>query len=310
MRQTRAVSAAYVLHIAVTTVAISSLASPARAQELEPRAYSPSPVGTTFAVVAATRSAGDVLTDPTLPLEDVEAKAGVLALGGGYVFAIAGRQASILGVVPVTWLEAKGQIGEDRRTANRRGLSDPRLKVSMILAGARAMKPADFAKAVPRTLVGVSLTVGPPIGQYDRTKLVNLGANRWSFKPEAGVSRRIDRWTIEGYAGVWFFTTNREFYTGSSVRRQDPILTLQGHASYALSRRAWVAFDATWYTGGRSNLDGTDKLDLQRSTRLGATVSLPLTARQSFKLSYSAGAATRIGGDFRTIGVSWQKVWF
>ena len=28
-----------------------------------------------------------------------------------------------------------------------------------------------------------------PAGQYDRTKLVNLGANRWSFKPEAGISR-------------------------------------------------------------------------------------------------------------------------
>jgi hypothetical protein len=230
--------------------------------------------------------------------------------GGGHVFAIAGRQASILAVVPVTWLEASGQIGEDRRTANRRGLSDPRIKMSMILAGSRAMKPAEFAKTPQHTIVGVSLTVGPPLGQYDRTRLVNLGANRWSFKPEVGVSRRIDRWTVEGYAGVWLFTTNSEFYTGSSVRRQDPILTLQGHVSYALSRRAWAAFNGTWYTGGRTNLDGTDKLDLQRSTRLGATLSLPLTARQSIKVSYSAGATTRIGGDFRTIGVSWQKVWF
>jgi hypothetical protein len=152
--------------------------------------------------------------------------------------------------------------------------------------------------------------VGVPLGQYDRTKLVNLGANRWSFKPEVAVSRRIDRWTVEGYAGVWLFTTNREFYTGSSVRRQDPIVALQGHVSYALPRRAWLAFNGTWYTGGRSNVNGSDKLDLQRSTRLGATLSLPLTMRQSIKVSYSAGATTRIGGDFRTVGVSWQKVWF
>jgi hypothetical protein len=310
MRQTRAVSAALVLHLVTTTVAIGSVATPARAQELEPRAYSPSPVGTTFAVVAATRSAGDVLTDPTLPLEDVEAKAGVLVLGGGHVFAIAGRQASILGVLPITWLDASGEVGDNSHTASRRGLSDPRIKMSMILAGARAMRPAEFAKTQQHTIVGVSLTVGPPLGQYDRTRLVNLGANRWSFKPEVGVSRRIDRWTIEGYAGVWMFTTNHEFYTGSSVRRQDPILSLQGHVSYALPRRAWVAFNGTWYTGGRSNLDGVDKLDLQRSTRLGTTLSLPLTARQSIKVSYSAGAQTRIGGDFRTIGVSWQKVWF
>jgi hypothetical protein len=189
-------------------------------------------------------------------------------------------------------------------------LADARIKASMILAGSRAMTPAEFARAQQHTILGVSLMVGVPLGQYDRTKLVNLGANRWSFKPEVAVSRRIDRWTVEGYAGVWLFTTNREFYTGSSVRRQDPIVALQGHVSYALPRRAWLAFNGTWYTGGRSNVNGSDKLDLQRSTRLGATLSLPLTMRQSIKVSYSAGATTRIGGDFRTVGVSWQKVWF
>ena len=40
-----------------------------------------------------------------------------------------------------------------------------------------------------RTLVGVSLTVAPPLGQYDDTKVINLGTNRWSVKPEIGLSR-------------------------------------------------------------------------------------------------------------------------
>lgn len=295
--------------IVVATLFLSCTTAVARAQELEPRAYSPSPTGTTFLVLAASRSAGDVLTDPTLPLEDVAAEVGVLALGAGRVLGVAGRQLQVLGVVPVTWAEASGQVGEGRRTASRRGLADPRFKVSMILAGSPALSPAEFAKAPQRTIVGASIIIGPPLGQYDRTKLVNLGANRWSFKPEVGVSRRIERWTVEGYAGLWLFTRNDMFYTGASVRRQDPILSLQGHLSYTFSNRSWIAFNGTWYTGGRTNIDHVDKLDLQRSTRLGATFSWPLAARQSIKASYSSGAMTRIGADFRTITIGWQKVW-
>lgn len=309
MRVTRAALAALAIRIALGTIP-SIIPAAVGAQELEPRAYSPSPAGTTFLVVAASRSAGSVLTDPTLPIQDVDARVIGLALGFGHTFGVGGRQLLVLGVLPMTWADASGEIGEDRRTASRRGLADSRFKVSMILAGSRAMTPAEFAKTPQRMIVGASITVAPPLGQYDPTKLVNLGANRWSFKPEIGASRRINQWTIEGYGGVWLFTKNDEFYTGSSVRRQDPILSLQGHVSYTFPTRAWMAFDATWYTGGRTNIDGIDKLDLQRSTRLGATFSLPLPARQSIKVSYSGGATTRIGGDFRTIVVAWQRIWF
>ena len=279
-------------------------------QELEPRAYSPSPIGTTFLVVSATRSAGGVLTDPTLPIADVEAEAGVLTLAAGHTFRLAGKQALVLGGLPITWADASGQVGEDRRSVSRRGLADPRIKLSVILRGSAAMTPAEFVKAPRRTVLGTSLTVVPPIGQYDPTKLINLGSNRWSFKPEIGVSYPSGRWTIDGYAGVWFFTDNDTFYPGTFHRQQNPIVALQGHVSYALARRAWLAFDGTWYSGGRSNVNGVDKLDLQRSTRLGATVSLPIHARQSLKVSYSAGATTRFGGDFRTITAAWQLVLF
>ncbi len=57
---------------------------PANAQELEPRAYSPSPVGVTFLVVGYAHSVGDVLFDPSLPFEGVEARLDYVALGLGY----------------------------------------------------------------------------------------------------------------------------------------------------------------------------------------------------------------------------------
>jgi hypothetical protein len=282
----------------------------ATAQELEPRAYSPSPVGTTFIVVSATRSAGGVFTDPALPITNVEATLGVLGLAAGHTFELFGRQALFLGAVPIAWGDASGEIGEDRRTASRRGLADPRLRLSIILKGSPAMTPAEFVKAPRRTIVGASLAVAPPLGQYDRAKLVNLGSNRWSFKPEIGVSYPAGRWTIDVYGGVLLFTSNDQYYPGASVRRQDPIVAVQSHVSYTLARRSWVAINGTWYSGGRSSVNGVDNEDLQRNTRLGATLSIPVGARQSIKVAYSAGATTRTGADFRTVTAAWQIVFF
>ena len=115
------------------------IVSSASAQDLEPRAYSPSPIGTNFVVISATRSAGGVFTDPSLPITNVDATSGVLGLAYGHTFDLFGRQALLLGVLPVAWGEASGDIGEQRRTASRRGLADPRVRLSVILKGSPAM---------------------------------------------------------------------------------------------------------------------------------------------------------------------------
>jgi hypothetical protein len=145
------------------------------------------------------------------------------------------------------------------------------VKLSMILSGSPPMRPADFARAPRRTILGTSLTVAPPTGQYDAAKLINLGSHRWAFKPEIGLSHPIGQWTFDTYAGVWFFTENDTFYPGLSTRHQNPILAIQGHASYTFRRRSWLAINGTWFTGGRTSIDGVEKADLQRNTRLGAT---------------------------------------
>jgi hypothetical protein len=282
----------------------------AAGQELEPRAYSPSPSGTTFFVVSATGSTGDVFTEPSAALQDVQADVGLLGLAVGHVFPMLGKSAMILGIVPIAWGHASGSVGEGRREANRRGLADPRVRMSVILAGSRPMSPAEFAREPRRTIVGTSLTVVPPAGQYSPSKLVNLGTNRWSFKPEVGVSVPLDRWTVDAYAGMWLFTSNDAYYPGMSLRHQDPVFGFQGHVSYTLKRRAWVAVNATWYTGGQVEVDSVNAADAYRNTRLGATLAIPIGRRQSLKVAYNAGAATRVGTDFTTITAAWQLVIF
>jgi hypothetical protein len=282
----------------------------ANGQELEPRAYSPSPSGTSFLVVSATRSSGGVFTDASAPLTDVDAEVGILGLSIGHTFALLGRSAMVLGVVPVTWGQASGQIGEDRREASRRGLADPRVRLSMLFLGSPPATPEAFARRRRQPVLGASLTVVMPVGQYDSTKLVNLGSNRWSLKPEVGLSLPAGRWTFDGYAGVWWFTDNGAYYPGPSRRHQDPVIAVQGHVSYTLGRRAWIAANATWYGGGQMQVNDLPTADPYRNSRLGATWAIPLGMRQSLKISYSAGAATRVGADFKTISGAWQLVIF
>lgn len=286
------------------------MADAASGQELEPRAYSPSPTGTTFLVVSATRSAGGVFTDPSAPLTDVDAAVGVLGIGVGHSFALFGKSALVLGLLPIAWGEASGNLGEDRRETSRRGLADPRVKLSLILAGSQPMTPAEFVRRRRGPIFGTSVTIVPPIGQYSSTKLVNLGSHRWSVKPEIGMSLPFGRWTVDSYAGVWLFTDNDVYYPGSSHREQNPVVALQGHVSYALGRRAWIAVNGTWYAGGQAIVNGAKAVDPYRNTRLGATWAIPVGARQSVKVAYSAGAATRIGADFRTISAAWQMTLF
>ena len=291
-------------------VALLATSGQAAAQDLEPRAYAASPVGVNFVVVAAGRSTGGVLVDPSLPIEDVEASVNSIALGYGRTFGLFNHTALFVAAAPVAWLDASGRVGEETGQVSRTGLADPRFKLSVNLVGGRAVTVQEFARAPRPTILGVSIMAVPPLGQYDRTKLINLGANRWSFKPEVGFSRLAGKWTIDGYAGVWLFTANDAFYTGESRRTQRPIVSLQAHVSYTLRPRWWLAADATWYSGGTTRVDGLEKADFQRNSRIGATLSLPFGQQQSLKITGSSGATTRIGADFTTIVVAWQLSWF
>lgn len=147
-----------------------------------------------------------------------------------------------------------------------------------------------------------------PSGQYDPAKLINIGSNRWSFKPEVGLSQPAGRWLLEAYGGVWLFTDNTDFY-GGSRREQKPIGTLQAHASYTFRPRLWLAGDATYYGGGRSTLAGVVKSDVQSNSRFGLTLGLPLGRRQSLKVAWATAFTTRVGGDFDTVAVAWQMLW-
>jgi hypothetical protein len=279
------------------------------AQELEPRAYSPSPVGANFVVLGGARSTGGVVADPSIPITDIEAEVNSASLGYGRTFGLFGRSASAGIGQPYIWATVTGNVFEQARTVDRSGISDTRLRLAMNILGGPALTPAEFAKRRPGRTLGTSVVVVVPTGQYYSDKLVNLGTNRWAFRPEVGFSQPLQRWSFEAYAGVWLYTDNDDFF-GGNHREQDPIGALQGHVSYTFRPRLWLAADATYYTGGRTTVNGIENADLQANSRYGMTFSAPVWRRNSVKISGTTGGTTRIGGSFDSIAVAWQFLWF
>ncbi len=278
-----------------------------RAQQLEPRAYSVSPRGTNFAVVGFGRSSGDVTFDPALPIEDGASTLHAFFFGYARAIGFAGRSASIAVQAPYVWGTLQGLINGSFEQARRSGLADPTLRFAVNLYGAPAMDLEEFKDYRQKTTIGSSVAVVAPLGQYDPARFVNIGSNRWSVKPEIGLSRREGRWYFDLYLGAWVFTDNSNFRGG--VRSQNPIGSLQMHVSRNIRRRLWVAFDANYYFGGRTSFNGSRNADIQRNSRAGGTLSIPVTARQSLKFTGSAGARTTIGANFVSIGVAYQYLW-
>ena len=135
-------------------------------------------------------------------------------------FNLAGRSANAGLVLPIVGGHLEGIYLGAPAEASRFGLGDPRLRLAMNLYGAPTMTPAEFASYVQGTIVGVSVTVAPPLGQYDSTKVINLGTHRWSIKPEVGLSQTFGQWVVEMMAGVWVFTDNKEFLRGTARGRR------------------------------------------------------------------------------------------
>jgi hypothetical protein len=155
-----------------------------------------------------------------------------------------------------------------------------------------------------------------PTGQFDPTKAINLGANRWAFKPELGYSRRRGHWVLDAYASVWFFTENPEFFShneyfpGTQSQTQDPIGAVEAHVSYDVRPFLWVSLDGNFWYGGKTSLDGVENpATLQKNSRIGVTASFPLGRHQSLKVGYARGAYIHFGGDFKVASAAWQYSW-
>jgi hypothetical protein len=284
------------------------------AQQLEPRSYSPSPVGANFAAVGYGYSTGGVLFDPSIPVTNAHADINATSLGYGRTFGFLGKQGLITIGIPYAWGILTGEVGPTLKDSmvRRSGLGDLQTKLSLNIIGSPALSPQAFAKTPPKPFIfGASLLVVAPTGQYYPTKVINISTDRWAFKPELGASYIVDRKLyLDLFYGVWFFGDNTQFYPGSNVQSEAPLSSMQFHVSYTFNTRFWVAADATWYSGGATSTNGGPQVARQDNTRAGLLAAFKITPSQSIKATFSKGATARVGQNFDSYGLGYQYLWF
>jgi hypothetical protein len=279
-----------------------------QAQELEPRSYSNTPVGMNFLLAGYGHTDGGLATDPSLPLDNAELTIHSALAAYARSLDVLGKSAKIDAIVPYAWLSGSAEYQGELRERNVSGFGDPRLRFSMNFFGAPALSLKEFGSYSQDLIFGASVQVFLPLGQYDPDRLVNIGTNRWAFRPELGISKAWRNWTFEGTAGVKFHADNDDFF-GGRLREQDPIFSLQAHVIYSFPRSIWLALDGTYYLGGRSTVNGVEGDDLQKNSRLGATLAIPVSRSHSIKIHASMGTTVRTGTDFDAVAIVWQYRW-
>jgi hypothetical protein len=293
---------------ALAVVVIAAGVSSALAQDIEPRAYSNIPIGVNFLLMGYAYSKGGLATDPSVPLTNADLRIHSAIFGYARSLDVWGQSGKFDAIVPYAGLSGSAESAGTPHEREVSGFGDPRLRFSVNFYGAPALSLKEFADYRQDLIVGASLQVSVPVGQYDSDKLVNIGTNRWFFKPEIGVSKAWNAWTLELAAGATFYTDNEDFF-GGKTREQDPIYSIQGGVIYSFASGVWVGLNGTYFTGGRTTVNGVKGDDMQQNSRVAATLAFPVDRRNSIKLYASDGVSTRIGSDFTVFGVAWQYRW-
>lgn len=291
------------------------LASPVallHAQDLSPRAYVITPLHSNAITLTYAYYSGSVLFNGAAPITGATGTYSVPVFTYYHSFGLLGRSSNLNLAIPYAVGTFQGELVGVGQQIYRSGLVDTTFRLSVNLKGGPAMDAGEFVKWKQKKLLGVSVKVVAPTGQYDPSKIVDWGSNRWSFKPELGYSGRRGHMLLDTYAGVWFFTTNHQSYSASGPQPQTerPIGSFEGHLSYDLKPRFWLSLDGNFWFGGLTILNGVENPSTrQTSSRIGGTVSLPMGKHQSVKVSYADGTYVRYGGNYQNVSAAWQYSW-
>jgi hypothetical protein len=287
-----------------------------RAQDFAPRAYIITPIHTNAVTITYAFLDGSIDIPGSVPITGSTATVNISTISFFHTFKFFGRSANLTAYLPYGVGNFSGNVGQTGIHAYRSGLLPAVFRFSVNLIGGPAMDTDEFKKWRQKTLLGVSIRLVPPTGQYDPTKLINYGANRWAFKPELGFSRRRNHWILEIYGGAWIFTQNPEFFShnqfspGTNTQSQNPIGIFEGHLNYDFKPRLWVSLDGNFWFGGSTSLNGVPTPGTyQQNSRIGISSSIPLNKHQALKFSYNRWAQTRYGGNYWSVTAGWQFGW-
>lgn len=284
-----------------------------QAQDLEPRRWSHLPTGLNILGVGLADSSGDILFDPALLVRDADYDLSIAGLSYVRAFDLLGKSARLDVVAPFVKGRWEGVVDGVDTVVRRKGMADPWLRLSVNLYGAPALKGKEYMQYLSEhqtnTTIGAGLSVIAPLGEYSSDVLINLGSNRWVFRPQLGVLHQRKKWQFELTGSVFLYQTNSDFWKGTT-RKEDPLWFIQSHAIYSISQKWWTSLSVGFAHGGRSTISGDRKDDDARTSFMAASVGINLNRSMGLKISYLRSRTnTSLGRDTDTFSLGWSYRW-
>jgi hypothetical protein len=279
------------------------------AQFSDPRTYEDTPAGTNQIEVGVGYARGDASIDTSVIVTGAQLDLLQGTIDYTRYFGWLHRLMWVEAGVPVAHLA--GSISGTNVQRSTAGAGDSSYALGMLLKGGPALSPSQFADYKPSTVLGVSFTATAPTGSYDPERILNLGADRWSFKPEIGVSHPFgpeQKWVFDAYSNVYFYTDNTS-YRGREILRQEALPGLEGHMSYSFNDSVWTSLDLRYSFRASTILNGVNQDNPQQNLVLGTETNVSVTGRNSLVFAVAKSLVHRNGPAVTGVSVRYDYTW-
>lgn len=284
------------------------------AQELQPRRWSHLPLGSNFSGASYAYTSADIYFSPSLKVDDATLEMHTVAASYLHTFEFLGRSARFDIVQAYQDGRWQGILDGLPASARRSGMSDTAVRFSMALLGAPPLKGTEFREyrasvADCETIVGVGITTILPTGRYLKDRLLNIGSNRFTVRPEFGIVHSRGPWSFEWDLGIYLFSDNTSFFKGNTLE-QDPLFATQAHVVYTFRPGLWFGMGAAFGTGGQSSVNNQASDDSRNNLLWGASVGIPVNPRLGLKLTYiNSNSLERAGSDSHSVLFGAAMMW-
>lgn len=278
------------------TLAIPLMARLSQAQDIEPRRWSHMPIGANFGAAAYAYTTGDIYLEPELRIENAQFDLQTIAVKYIRSFELLGMSARVDLTQPYQIGHWSGLLNGAPAQVERDGFADTSVRFAVNLFGAPPLAGKEFAeyraKADHETIVGMGLVLQLPTGQYYDDKLINLGNNRFTFRPQLGAVHNFGKWSAEITTQAWFLTDNNEFFNGKRLG-QDPLYGVDAHLIYTFRPGLWLAGSVGYSGGGVTAVNGDSSDNRQSNLGFGVGLGIPITRAVGVKIAY-IGTRTQV----------------
>ena len=292
---------------------LPGLPEQASAQDLEPRRWSHLPIGQNIVAVGYVYTEANIFFSPALSITDGMSRINSLGLTAIHTFDLAGKSARFSLLLPYVSGRWEGDVDDEFQIIHRRGVGDPRLRLSVNLYGAPALAGSEFAQYqaehASNTVVGASIAATLPLGKYCDDCLINIGGNRWSVRPQIGVVHTHGPWSFELTGSAFVFTDNNNFIDNFRLK-QKKVYAVQTHAVYNFKPGFWASISTGYGIGGQIKIDQEKTAFEVDNWIWAASLGLPLGKVQSLKLTWLSGRTqNRVGRDSDNLLLGWSMRW-